>query len=208
MAVPDLTSRLKAILAVFIVAILVTGGFTIFKLVSYFSAKPLSTKTPPVFTNNIKDTPSLPVVPAAPAGAPTPIQPQPAALQESQKADLITIVVPFVERFGSFSNQSNYQNLEDLQPFMTPTMKTWAEEKIRDARSKAISALYRGVTTKVLSYIMTSFDDAHGTAEFKITVQRKELVGTETNFKVYNQDIVVQLSKVEGVWLVNSAQWQ
>lgn len=141
--------------------------------------------------------------------APVPDPNPPKQLDKTQDT-LVTLAVPFVERFGTYSNQSNFDNLTSLLPFMTPAMQSWAQEKIDKAQKEAFNPLYTGTTTKALSYSITSVSDGafEGSAEIKVETQRKESVGSPANAKVYNQDIIVKLVKRGDVWLIDSATWQ
>lgn len=127
---------------------------------------------------------------------------------ERTRADLLAFALPFAERFGSYSNQSNFENLSDLMPFMSESMRSWAKEKINSAKNTPTPTLYKGTTTKAISHTVLGLDTERETAEIRVTTQRKELVGTSANFKVYNQDLLLNFVKEDGTWLVNSAVWQ
>ena len=124
------------------------------------------------------------------------------------EAELLLMVRPFVERFGSYSNQSEYENLQELLSFMTPRMRTWAEGKIRERQAGETPSLYTGVTTKALAHKVTSLNEQAGQAEFLVSTQRRESVGSAGNSKVFTQDIIVKLVKEDSVWLVDGAFWQ
>lgn len=123
-------------------------------------------------------------------------------------AEVISLVVPFVDRFGSYSNQGTFENLSDLLLFMSPSMRLWAEKQIAEQTEKPFQELYRGVTTKALSYTLSSYEPEQGRAEMLVSTQRRELIGSTVNARVYNQDIVVKLVKDDGAWVVDSAFWQ
>lgn len=122
--------------------------------------------------------------------------------------EIISLVLPFVERFGSYSNQGNFENLSDLLPFMGSSMKNWAQKQISEQANKPFQELYRGVTTKALSYTMKDYKPEQGRAEILVATQRKELIGSTVNARVYNQDVIVKLVKDDGAWVVDSAYWQ
>lgn len=124
------------------------------------------------------------------------------------KQTVVAIILPFVERFGTYSSQGQYENLENLLPFMTEEMKVWAQSVVKKATSEPANKQYVGVTTKALAYTILSLREAQGTGEVKVSTQRVEMVGLPTNKKVYTQDILVKLKKEEGVWLVDGAYWQ
>lgn len=122
--------------------------------------------------------------------------------------EVISLVLPFVERLGSYSNQGNLENLSDLLPVMSDSMSVWAQKQIDEQKNKPFQTVYHGVTTKSLQYTLTKFEDAKGVAELKVSTQRKELIGSSTNARVYNQDIVVKLVKKDTAWVVDGAYWQ
>src|SRR3989338_3421724 len=78
--------------------------------------------------------------------------------------DLLDISRSFAERFGSFSNQSNFENVEGLKPFMTPAMRKWADTFVRDAAAKADpGAPYYGITTRTLEVVAKNVQEASAT---------------------------------------------
>ena len=120
------------------------------------------------------------------------------------KKQLTKIAASFVERYGSYSNQSNFENLEDLLPIMSTTLKNKSQRIIRQGRQAGVhSVVYYGVTTKALNSRVLNFSMDTGRAEFKISTQRQEAVGSNLNNKVYYKDIIVEMVKEDGVWKVD-----
>jgi len=128
-------------------------------------------------------------------------------IQQKEKTALL-VASSFAERYGSFSNQSDFANLNDLKLFMTESMKTYIDGVIAKSRAENASAdEYYGVETKVISSDVQKLDDTLGQAEIMFTSQRSEYKGT-ANPRVYYQDILIKLEKVNDQWLVNGAYWQ
>lgn len=115
----------------------------------------------------------------------------------------------FAERFGSYSNQSNYGNIEDLEIFMSSEMKKWAEEYVADLRANSqYSGSFYGIVTKALvEPEISSFALDSGQVDVLVSTQREEN-SSDGEPRVYNQDIKISFIKVGGEWLVNSAIWQ
>lgn len=124
--------------------------------------------------------------------------------------DLERMAKSFAERFGSFSNQSNYANISDLDMFMSENMKRWASEYVeKNKKNNLASEIYFGITTKSLSAEVREFDETEGMSEVMVQTRRREAVGTTNNSsKLYNQDILISFTKESGVWKVDSAYWQ
>ncbi len=129
--------------------------------------------------------------------------------EEQIKNTLTRMAASFTERFGSYSNQSNYTNFEDLYDFMTEEMKSWAEKMVSDLRSRAKNSdIYFGITTKALSSKMTQFDAKADQAEVLVKSQRREASGSTANARIYYQDMVIKFVKKDGIWKVAGAFWQ
>jgi len=145
-----------------------------------------------------------------PVQAPTTVQPAPPLKKaEVNQDDLARMASAFAERFGSFSNQSDYGNVRDLQIFMTNTMKDWSENYINDARSrKTQTAIYYGIVTKAISSTVKQFDADTGLAEILVKTQRRESAGLAGNSSTFYQDIIIKYIREQGVWRVDGFYWQ
>lgn len=124
--------------------------------------------------------------------------------------DLERLAKSFSERFGSFSNQSNYSNITDLKMFMSEKMQKWADTYVaKNSKSSSDNAVYYGVTTKALSVKTQSYNESAGTAEIIVQTRRRESVGTSNNSSnLYSQDILISFVKEDSAWKVSSAYWQ
>jgi hypothetical protein len=165
-----------------------------------------------------------PVLEGAPI-AKSPVEdltPKTESSQETQKAisaeiaakplgqtDIERLARSFAERFGSFSNQSNYSNITDLEMFMSEKMKQWAEDYVKkNSKENPGSLVYYGLTTKAVSVTTKNFDDAKGTASILVSTRRREAMGmTNNTSKLFNQDITINFVKERGAWKVDSANW-
>jgi len=132
---------------------------------------------------------------------------KPQVKQEDQaQSELSRIATSFAERYGSYSNQSNFENVTSLQVYMTDSMKKWSNQFVKSNQQNALaSAIYYGITTKAISTKLDSFTDQE--ADFTITTQRKEATGTTDNAKIYYQDISIKFAKEQNLWKVEEAKW-
>lgn len=115
----------------------------------------------------------------------------------------------FAERFGSFSNQSDYGNIEDLEIFMSAKMRAWAKKYVSDLRvnSKYSGSFYGVVTKALVEPNVLDFDLESDSVNVLVSTQREEN-SSDQESKVYNQDIKIKFVKIGGEWLVDSAIWQ
>lgn len=126
-----------------------------------------------------------------------------------EQNNAILIATSFTERFGSFSNQGDYRNFAELDQFMTPKVKKWVVEYSETLKKQhADFNVYFATETKAISTVINSFDDAAGKSEILIKTQRQEFNNTTANPSVYYQDMLLNLVKIDGKWLVDGAYWQ
>ena len=129
------------------------------------------------------------------------------APHQTDANDVAKLAASFAERLGSFSNQSDYSNFEDLDIFMTASMRDWAKTYVEKVRAdNPYQGKYYGITTKAISTEVKSFDEKQKTAEVVIGTQRREtkIDGSENNF---NQNLRLTFVKENGQWLVDGAYW-
>ncbi len=141
--------------------------------------------------------------PAQPSSVPAPLPQVPAPAPE-----VTTLVRAFAERFGSFSNQSDFENVRELSPFMSPVMQLWADRFIAESRAKLVKgAPYYGVTTRVLQMQVRALDEKAGSGEVLAKTQRREVKGNETP-RSFSQDLLVSVKKIDGEWKVERVEWK
>lgn len=123
--------------------------------------------------------------------------------------DLGKLAMSIAERFGSFSNQSNYGNFTDLKILMTEDMKDWVDSYVDNLRSqqKDPNESYYGITTKALNYEVKKFDDNLGEAEVIISTSRRESTGAINEGDAYLQGLRLIFLKDNGNWLIDAAYW-
>jgi len=137
------------------------------------------------------------------------VKERPRAEDKMAEEDLKRMAASFAERFGSYSNQSNYGNIRDLKIFMSAKMEDWANRFIKEEILKnADTDIYYGITTKAVSARVNRFDDDLGQAEILVSARRREAMGSLGNAASFQQDIIIGFIKENGVWRVDSAIWQ
>jgi hypothetical protein len=124
--------------------------------------------------------------------------------------ELLKMASVFVERFGTYSNQSNYSNIIDLKMFMSEKMKIWADSYIADMRANQDKdVLYYGISTRVVNEEMDLLDEEFGEARIIVRTRRQEATGfTGNTAESFSQDIIVNMTKENQSWKIDSAFWQ
>lgn len=131
------------------------------------------------------------------------------AEKEIRQTDLGQLAMAFAERLGSYSNQSDYGNIQDLKIFMSENMLEWADNYISESRAEEREAeIYEGITTKAITREIKQINEALGLAEVLVKTQRKKAVITTGNTSTYYQDIVIEFVRENDIWKVDKANWQ
>lgn len=166
-----------------------------------------------------------PVVEPAPANeqtgedtaVPTPVQPTPQPVirrtvprqTESGESDVRRLAANALERYGTYSNQSGYQNLKDLELFMSAAFLERSRTTLERAQAVGTdTSLYYGITTKAVVAETVSFNRSVGTGTFRIQTQRRESIGSPENTRSFRQEALVDMIKQGGVWKVDAITWQ
>lgn len=140
------------------------------------------------------DRPSKPVTKVDPEDIPTTTQ-----------VSATTIARTFVERFGSYSSETDFANVEDLLTLATDDFREELEDIVRKARKNSGSAYY-GISTIVISTKVVTQSDVATT--LRIVTQREEAIDDPANATVRYQEIVVDLVKDGDSWLIDGFTWQ
>ncbi len=126
------------------------------------------------------------------------------------KDDLKRMAASFAERFGSYSNQSNFSNIIDLKIFMSQRMRQWADAYIGQQRQQGSAGdIYYGITTKAMTQEVIEFDDDLGRAAILVRTRRREAASSTRNTSnFFNQNIKINFIQEKGAWKIDSATWQ
>lgn len=125
--------------------------------------------------------------------------------ERAQSSSITTLAKTFVERYGSYSNEANYQNIRDVLPLMT---STFAEATEKELATKTIPKGFYGMTTHSISVKIVTQDEETGTANVLVSTQRIEENGSAQNQLIKYQEIELSFMKEAGVWKVDSATWR
>lgn len=117
------------------------------------------------------------------------------------------VAIAFVERFGTFTNHSNFLSIQELEPIMTETMTTWVQtvyiSKLKEEHDP--TGFFYRITAEAPVVLIT--DETAATATAKVTAKRIESIGDAEPVE-FLQDIQLEMIKVNEEWLVNGAFWE
>ena len=112
----------------------------------------------------------------------------------------------FIERYGSFSNQSGFKSFDDLDSFMTASFRSFVEVYRSDLEAQHGFDEYYGIETKVISSSIQRSTDTTSTVLLK--TQRQEFTDAFAAPRVYYQDVRLELIRSGAEWLVQGVYWQ
>ena len=193
----SLRARIFIIISIFVIFIL---GISIFLVVrnKNKSAEP-QTVTPTDSTasqNGVQPNGQILVGDQAPAGLPA----KTATPLEAEKNGAVQLAKVFVERYGTYSSDNNFQNIKEVEALVTPAL--WSKISA-PMNAKTSTASFVGVTTKVISLELTAWSDTAATVELKTTRIEEKNGAVSTRY----QNATVEMVKTGGVWLADKLVW-
>lgn len=113
----------------------------------------------------------------------------------------------FAEKFGTYSNHQSYQSILDSQKMMTGSMKAWSDSFVKQLKKNKGDQFdaYYGISTSALKVEIVELNES--SAEFLVKCQRTEYPEAGQPV-VYNQDLKLNLIKIDNDWKVSAAYWQ
>lgn len=126
--------------------------------------------------------------------------------RQEDKDKIEELARTFAERYGSYSNKSDFENLVSLFSWMTPGFQATTENFIKAEKAKLTGEEdYFAITSKIVSIQVPAINEA-GTAAtvFVERIERNETAKTAS----YLQKLALQFKKISGLWKVDSAVWQ
>ncbi len=134
----------------------------------------------------------------APAGLPA----KTATPLEAEKNGAQQLAKVFVERYGTYSTDNNFQNIKDAQTLVTQSLWLKISAPIT-SKTTTSAGNFIGMTTKVISMDLTGWSDTKATVELKTTRTEEKNGVVTTRY----QNATVDMVKVNASWLVDKLVW-
>lgn len=125
---------------------------------------------------------------------------------ETQKETIVRMSRIVIERYGSFSNRNNFENIVRLEPYMTEDFRKKSLEFIDEQQSGNIDESFYGISTTAVSLELTDFTKEES-ATVRIATRRQETKGDEGS-STFTQYANVFFVYVSGNWKVDDIQWE
>lgn len=155
--------------------------------------------------------PSAPEVPVDPGSVPSaevrddtptasPLPPVTPAQATAQ-----TVARNFAERFGTYSTDVAFTNIEEVRELSTPEYHAALQGQVYTLPE---GTEYQGRTTRAISTEQTGGSDASGALTFTVTVQHELTSADRDNSTLQYQTALVSVERRGDAWLVSSFTWQ
>lgn len=196
---------LKIILAIFLVVVLigVAIGFIIWR--SQQNNIGRTTMTNDTIGNTPGSNTALPSDNGNQAMNESPVE-TPASATSTPRDTALRTARLFVERYGSFSKNNNYENVKNLLALMTNRFRTESEKIIAASGAPKPDDEFYGISTRVLSVAMEEYVEGEK-AVVKLQTARSETKGNNDPVS-FTQDVHLTLLDVEEIWKVDSVNWE
>jgi len=127
-----------------------------------------------------------------------------AVIVSSTENSLNIVVRNFSERFGSYSTDSGYKNIEEVQVLATAKL----QQELEKIMAKPLNTNdFYGISAKFIKANIENLDEELGEATVMVTLQMSE-TSVSQNSDVYYQDLLLSLIRSGNDWLVDTLEWQ
>ncbi len=201
-----LTLRARIFIIISVVVLIILGISVALLLARRHAATPANQTTPTSTTNsNTTANGSNPVITQplqtpVQNSVPTGLQIKPRTSVEATQSGVKQFAQIFIERYATYSTDSHYQNIRDVQALVTTKLWSTLSTKIGTV---ATSTPFTGVTTQVVTTSLVDWKDDAATVELKtqqITTQgAAQPITSYATFKV-------RLVKQGTNWLVDTVE--
>jgi len=116
---------------------------------------------------------------------------------EATQSSVKQLAKIFVERYGSYSTDSNFQNIRDVQGQVTQSLWSTLSARLNTVPAKG---MFTGVTTQVITVTMLDWKDTTATLELKAQLTTTKDTTTSVSYTTYTVGMVKQGMD----WLVDS----
>lgn len=136
----------------------------------------------------------------------TPVENTNANSAQNQEEEILRLARTFTERYGSYSNRNNFENITRLEAYMTEAFQKKSLEYIDANQQEGIPEEYYGISTTAVSLKLANYKE-EASATVHVSTRRVETRSTQDP-KIYNQDAVLEFKNVAGNWKVDSFTWK
>lgn len=196
----SLRARIFIIISLLVLVVL---GITIFLLVRSKNAPTSADDTTATDGTAQNGLNLLPAAPVPVANISNNIKVTPLTSLETQQKGVQQIAKIFLERYNSYSAESRYQNVLDVQTLVTKSFWTQLSAKLSPGAANGTIPTFSSVVTKSYSSKLDNWSEKSALVELqvKITEEKNGVIGSR------DAGAKVSLVNEGGNWLVDKFEW-
>ncbi len=122
----------------------------------------------------------------------------------TDEESIIRLAKSFTQRFGSFSNDTDYENIELSRPFMTEDMINRTNALIIPQDD---NAEFYSISTQSIDVDIVDFGEGATGATIEVGTRRTERKGLDNPVK-FSQTARLELKKISNQWKVDKFTWK
>ncbi len=127
--------------------------------------------------------------------------------EEKARQEIKNFVSYFMERFGTYSNQTDLSNLTELRDMSTASFAKFLAAYIDDIKTKyPYRQGYYGITTKVVVVDFEDFNPSDTRFRAVVETRRREVQGDE--IREFNQKAEVEVMQDGDEYKINRVFWR
>jgi hypothetical protein len=128
----------------------------------------------------------------------------PDTVDRNERQAITSAATSFTERFGSYSTDTNFENIERSRYLMTDNMERQADAIVRQGQA---DDTFSSVQSTVAGVVITDYSDGATGATVEVSVRQGKRTGTAAATSYSNAKANLTLKKVDDQWLVDSFHW-
>ena len=124
-----------------------------------------------------------------------------ASTLEAEQNGVKQLAKVYVERYGTYSTENEYQNIRDLEELSTESL--WKKFSAI-IRKPPVSSDYTGVTTKGITDDLSDWSEKNAVVSLRTVRTEEKLNGSSQKYV----DYTINLVNIKETWLVDSIVWK
>lgn len=131
----------------------------------------------------------------------------PERTEQEEKTFILNLAKNFTERFGTYSNQNDFANLENSKVYATADMQARLD-KIIDDNQKYKYQPYFSIDAEATSATLLEYEFGQDSAKAQVVAIRQETQSLPDKTTNYNQTAEVVLKKQNNTWKIDIITWR
>lgn len=127
--------------------------------------------------------------------------------KESDEVAVVRLSRLFSQQFATYSNQGKFEGVAAMVPYTTASFRSWfLGSYLEGLKKNGAGQDYVGQTVQVMSVNVVTLQESD--ARVSVRTQRIVTQGTPPQDMITYPTLALNLKKINGQWLIDSARWE